>query len=177
MPAQTPLVSRQPAPPRRDRPVTPRFVLHRTHCGSGRMSKATMRIALMSSQRDWGGGEQYLWSLGQGLIERGHRVRWVGPPQSVLRQRIDAANYDVFQLSGRKPTPVSLVKLRRQLQSDGTQILHANDSHALRRASGDTALRRRRASGDTALRRGRRSVKRLQAKAFRSCQSQQLSQP
>ena len=90
-----------------------------------------MRIALMSSQQDWGGGEQYLWSLGQGLIDRGHHILWVAPPDSVLAERIEQTNGILFRLGGRKPSPVTLFQLRNQLIKEGTELLHANDSHAV----------------------------------------------
>ncbi len=68
------------------------------------MSPDPMRIALMSSQKDWGGGEQYLWSLGQGLIERGHDILWIIPPNSKLSEKIQHEGYNQFNLVGRKPS-------------------------------------------------------------------------
>jgi glycosyltransferase involved in cell wall biosynthesis len=90
-----------------------------------------MKIALMSSQKDWGGGEQYLWSLGCGLIERGHKVIWVAPPASKLSDRISQHGFDQFNLVGRKPSPVAMLNLRRVFRKRNIQMLHANDSHAV----------------------------------------------
>ena len=98
---------------------------------TGRMPQAALRVALMSSQCDWGGGEQYLWSLGQGLIERDHHVLWIAPPHSLLAQRVQAAGYSQCSIAGRKPSPLAMMTLRRRLRDEGIQILHANDSHAI----------------------------------------------
>ncbi len=95
------------------------------------MPLAPMRIALMSSQQEWGGGEQYLWSLGDGLIKRGHDVLWIAPPTSLLSERIKVQGYKLFTIAGRKPSPLAMMQMRRKLRQEKTQILHANDSHAI----------------------------------------------
>jgi L-malate glycosyltransferase len=95
------------------------------------MSFARMKIALMSSQKEWGGGEQYLWSLGEGLIARGHEILWVAPQYSLLSERLSKSGFDQFNVVGRKPSPVALINLRKELIKRKTQILHANDAHAV----------------------------------------------
>jgi glycosyltransferase involved in cell wall biosynthesis len=95
------------------------------------MQPMKMKLALMSSQVSWGGGEQFLWSLGNGLIQRGHSVLWVCDEASPLFGRLQNVGFDCVAMAGRIPKPQSLLRLRKTLSKHGTQILHANDSHSL----------------------------------------------
>ena len=95
------------------------------------MQPKKMKLALMSSQISWGGGEQFLWSLGNGLIERGHSVLWACDEISPLFARIKNAGLDCVGMTGRIPKPQSLLKLRKAISKHGTELIHANDSHSL----------------------------------------------
>ena len=95
------------------------------------MQPTEMKLALMSSQVGWGGGEQYLWSLGKGLLERGHSVLWVCDDSSPLFDRVEKAGFDLCGMTGRMPKPKSLLKLRRALSKHKTQLIHSNDSHSM----------------------------------------------
>ena len=90
-----------------------------------------MKLALMSSQISWGGGEQFLWSLGNGLIEQGHSILWVCDKASPLHDRIQNAGFHCCGVTGRIPKPRALLKMRMSLSKHGTQLIHANDSHSL----------------------------------------------
>ncbi len=90
-----------------------------------------MKLALMSSQISWGGGEQFLWSLGNGLIEQGHSILWVCDETSPLFGRVKNAGFEFSGMAGRMPKPNALLRLRRTLTKHGTQLIHANDSHSL----------------------------------------------
>ncbi len=90
-----------------------------------------MKLALMSSQVSWGGGEQFLWSLGHGLIDRGHSILWVCDEISPLYGRVRNAGFDGVGMTGRMPKPQALLRLRKTLSKHGTQLIHANDSHSL----------------------------------------------
>ena len=94
------------------------------------MQPLKMKLALMSSQISWGGGEQFLWSLGNGLIEQGHSILWVCDETSPLHGRIQNAGLDCCGMTGRIPRPQALLKLRKTLIKHGTQLIHANDSHS-----------------------------------------------
>ena len=95
------------------------------------MQPTKIKLALMSSQVIWGGGEQFLWSLGNGLIERGHSVLWVCDETSPLHERVKNAGLDHAGMSGRIPKPQSLLNLRKALTKHGTELIHANDSHSM----------------------------------------------
>ncbi len=95
------------------------------------MHPTPIKVALMSSLETWGGGEQFLWSLGMGLQARGHSVLWVCSPDSPLYGRVQEVGGECFPLTGRFPTPKAMYELRRRCAERGIEILHANDSHAL----------------------------------------------
>ena len=94
------------------------------------MQPPKMKLALMSSPVSWGGGEQFLWSLGDGLIQRGHSVLWICDKTSPLHERIQNAGYQCGWMTGSMPGPKALLGLRKTLSQHGTQIIHANDSHS-----------------------------------------------
>jgi len=95
------------------------------------MLPSKIKLALMSSQLGWGGGEQFLWSLGNRLTGRGHSVLWVCDSASALHKRVERHGYEICPIAGRIPTLGGLLRLRRACLHQGTQILHANDSHSL----------------------------------------------
>ena len=86
---------------------------------------------MMSSQTNWGGGEQFLWSLGQGLAKRGHQVLWIAPPKSVLLSKLQSVESSILPVSGRSPSPLSILRLRNAIQQHQIDVLHLNDSHAV----------------------------------------------
>lgn len=94
------------------------------------MQPPKMKLALMSSPVSWGGGEQFLWSLGNGLIQRGHSILWICDKTSALHERIQGAGYHCGWMTGSMPGPKALLGLRKTLSQHGTQIIHANDSHS-----------------------------------------------
>lgn len=95
------------------------------------MQPQPMKLALMSSQGSWGGGEQFLWSLGVGLQSRGHSILWVCDEQSPLFARVKAEHFPCVAINGRTPNPQSVLQLRRECTEKKIQLLHVNDSHAL----------------------------------------------
>ncbi len=90
-----------------------------------------LRIALVSSQIAWGGGEQFVWSLGQKLLQRGHEVLWFADPKSALFQRITQAAYEVQAFPARKPSLGDLKRFRDACNRRSINIVHSNDTHAL----------------------------------------------
>lgn len=94
------------------------------------MTVEPLRIALMSSQKQWGGGEHLLHLLGQGLEARGHHVLWIAPRNSQLLRRLERSSDCVHTLSGRRPTPWAMYHLRQRMKRDNIEVLHLNDSHA-----------------------------------------------
>lgn len=89
------------------------------------------RVALVSSQRNWGGGEQVLACLGRELERLGHDVLWVIPRGSVLHDRLETRGSAYRLIEGRHPSPGEVFRLRREFKERSVEILHANDSHAI----------------------------------------------
>ncbi len=85
----------------------------------------------MSSQLRWGGGEQLLFSLGDSLQGLGHRVVWIAPGESRLMGRVRSAGFETLEIPGRHPSPMALMKMRKELQAKAVQILHGNDTHSI----------------------------------------------
>ena len=94
------------------------------------MQPTKLKLALMSSPTSWGGGEQFLWSLGAGLVDRGHSILWVCDDNSPLYQRVQSRGFHCCPLPGRTPRPKALMQVRKACSKLGIQVLHANDSHA-----------------------------------------------
>ncbi len=90
-----------------------------------------MNLALMSSQKNWGGGEQFLWTLGTELVSRGHNVLWIAPPKSKLFAKLEESDSLRFAMSGRHPSPLAMLRLRNAIAQYGIEVLHMNDSHAV----------------------------------------------
>lgn len=95
------------------------------------MLRSPLKIALMSSQINWGGGEHLLYSLGESLHRLGHQVLWIAPRSSRLLERVRPTGMEAYEIAGRHPTPRTLFKLRRLLHQRGVEILHGNDTHAI----------------------------------------------
>lgn len=102
-----------------------------TKGGAVSMDGQKLKIALMSSQTIWGGGEQFIWSLGRGLMERGHQIVWFTDPTSPLAAKIQTAGCRQFSVPSRKPKIRDLLRIRRICESSGVQVMHANDTHAV----------------------------------------------
>ncbi|HOX25798.1 MAG TPA: glycosyltransferase family 4 protein [Candidatus Krumholzibacteria bacterium] len=87
-----------------------------------------LRIAMLSSQREFYGGEVHLLDLAVALRDRGHRVACFVRPDSELRRRLVAADLEVAAL----PLvdwyePVGMVALARRLRDWRPDILHTHN--------------------------------------------------
>jgi glycosyltransferase involved in cell wall biosynthesis len=90
-----------------------------------------MKIALISSQQTWGGGEQLLYTLGLGLEKLGKSVVWVVPEEGKLNSRLAENGSERITYQGRHPSPSRLLKLRREIKARGVDVLHGNETHAI----------------------------------------------
>lgn len=95
------------------------------------MTTHTLRLALSSTQLNWGGGEQFLWSLGNALADKGHNVAWFAPQESELAEKIRSTDQSCYNFCSRKPSLKDLIAFRRTCQKLKIQVFHANDPHAL----------------------------------------------
>lgn len=95
------------------------------------MTSPSLRLALSSAQVNWGGGEQFLLSLGNQLAAKGHEVHWFTPKGSELANRIQQTGHPVHAFPARNPSPRDLLDLRSKFNKLKIQVFHANDPHAL----------------------------------------------
>ncbi|MGO8752496.1 MAG: glycosyltransferase [Thermoguttaceae bacterium] len=90
-----------------------------------------LTIAIVSTQRDWYGGEEQIRLLAQGLRNRGHRVHLLARRRGVLAERMRSAGFAVGEFAGNGRNPLALWQLRRHLCRIRPDVLQYNDSHAL----------------------------------------------
>jgi len=95
------------------------------------MYSAGMGIALISSQPQWGGGEQWLWSLGQGLRQQGARVHWIVPESSPMALRLERDTFPWLPVHGRGRSWQDIKSIRYFLRRSDINVVHFNDSHAV----------------------------------------------
>jgi hypothetical protein len=95
------------------------------------MSSAALRVAIISTPKSWGGGEQLAWTVGNGLTALGHSVVWLTRKESVLHQRLQVAGQDCLTVRGKYPSIPELVSIRNSLRERGIQTIYGNDSQAI----------------------------------------------
>jgi glycosyltransferase involved in cell wall biosynthesis len=94
------------------------------------MPRTNLKIALVSSATELGGSERVLWTLGTGLIGRGHEVLWVCGESSQLFQQIKTHGFSACPLPDPTCKPSAFLRLRSACVAQGVQIMLANDSQA-----------------------------------------------
>jgi L-malate glycosyltransferase len=90
-----------------------------------------MRIAHISTQRGWNGGEQQAYLLIEGLARRAHETLIVARPDGEFARRMSAAGYHVAPFSGGGRGPRAVWQIRRHLASWRPDVVHFHDAHAL----------------------------------------------
>jgi glycosyltransferase involved in cell wall biosynthesis len=88
-------------------------------------------VVLISSQPQWGGGEQWLWSLGKGLSQMGVRVHWIAPEKSPMAQRLESSSYSWLPVHGKGRSLRDLHSIRNFIRRSDIDLIHFNDSHAV----------------------------------------------
>lgn len=94
-------------------------------------TRSTRRIVLFSSQMTWGGGEEQLRLLAEGLANSGWTVLTAAPAQSRLARSLAEVGQAVTALPSRGRDPRAWWQLRRILQDFRPRILWMNDPHAI----------------------------------------------
>ncbi|MDA0658979.1 MAG: glycosyltransferase family 4 protein [Planctomycetota bacterium] len=91
----------------------------------------TLRIALVSTQRSWSGGEAQAHLLAKGLRSRGHEVNAFSRQSSHFADQMATDGFRVHSFFGRGRNPWGAWQLRHSLGLFQPDIIHINDSHAL----------------------------------------------
>jgi glycosyltransferase involved in cell wall biosynthesis len=90
-----------------------------------------MRIAHISTQRGWGGGEQQASLLVQGLARRGHQPLVLARFDGEFGRRMAAAGMTCVPIAGGGRSLWAMWQIRRQLSLWRPDVVHFHDPHAL----------------------------------------------
>jgi len=89
-----------------------------------------LRVVFISSQTQWGGGEQWLWSLGNALRDRGVQVHWIVPDGTPLAERLKKSSFVWLPITGKGRSIKDIRSMRSFLKHSEIELAHFNDSHA-----------------------------------------------
>ena len=93
--------------------------------------RAGMKILHLDLGREWRGGQQQVLYLTEGLTRRGHESVVATPEGSPLAQRLTDAGLAMLSLPVRSPRlPRSALRVRRWLEHEEWQVVHAHTAHA-----------------------------------------------
>jgi glycosyltransferase involved in cell wall biosynthesis len=90
-----------------------------------------LRVAIVSTKRDWHGGEEQGRQLALGLHERDHDCHVLAPRSSEMAIRLVGGGVCLVPFPGGGRNPAAIWSMRRHLASFRPHVLHFNDSHAL----------------------------------------------
>jgi glycosyltransferase involved in cell wall biosynthesis len=90
-----------------------------------------VRVVVIDLGRDYRGGQHQAFLLSQGLLARGHQPEMVVLHGSLLASRAQDAGIRVHLIAGRLRRPGAALVIRGLLQERRTDIVHANEPHAL----------------------------------------------
>jgi len=90
-----------------------------------------LRVALVSSEHGWHGGEAQAFALAKGLRRRGHACLILARQGGEFARRIAGEGFQIGTFLGRGRSPLDLWRIRRHLIRFGPDVLHMNDAHAL----------------------------------------------
>lgn len=90
-----------------------------------------LRVALVSTERGWHGGEEQAYVLARGIRDRGHTCFILARRGGPFARRTAADGFPgaTFHRSGR--SPLAILQARGHLARIRPDVLHMNDSHAL----------------------------------------------
>ncbi|MBB73658.1 MAG: hypothetical protein CMJ75_03985 [Planctomycetaceae bacterium] len=90
-----------------------------------------IKVALVSTAKDWHGGEQQAFLLAQGLRQQGHDCRILARRGAAFGRRLKEAGFAVTTFFGKGWNPLAQWRMRTCWRNWQPNILHFNDSHAL----------------------------------------------
>ncbi len=105
--------------------------LHEPVALSPRLDRS-MRIAIVSTQRHWHGGEVQAALLAEGLRRRGHRCLIIARRGGEMARRLGNQRFPIATFHGRGRSPLAVWQIRRFLRGFRPDVLHYNDPHAMR---------------------------------------------
>jgi len=91
-----------------------------------------MKIALVSTQRTWGGGENVLAQLALGCQRAGHAIGVAAPAASAAAEWASKqAGIELLELPGRGRGPAAMWRLRSWVARTAPDVIVLNDPHAI----------------------------------------------
>lgn len=91
-----------------------------------------MKVIHLSTATGWRGGEQQLLYLARGLKEKGIEQLILAPPGAPLHERAEQQGISTRPfVSGSEWNPVTPIRLRTMLKTEGATIIHAHDGHSV----------------------------------------------
>lgn len=94
-------------------------------------TNASLKIAIVSTQEKWYGGEEVAYLLARGLRREGHRVQILARHGGAFAQRMAAEGFDIARFARNGRNPLGLWQVRRFLRRMHPDVLVYNDSHAV----------------------------------------------
>ncbi len=94
-------------------------------------ASAALRVAFVSTQQGWHGGERQAFILAGGLRERGQDCRFLVRQGSAFADQASTSGFVTETFPGRGRGPVGIWRIRRALERWQPDVLHMNDAHAL----------------------------------------------
>lgn len=99
--------------------------------GSPAPKAPPLRVALVSTEAGWYGGERQAFLLAKILLEKGHSCTAFVRREGQLAQRLEKAGVPVVTFRGRGRDPISLMTIRRELKRFDPDIIQFNDGQAM----------------------------------------------
>ncbi|QQS40168.1 MAG: glycosyltransferase family 4 protein [Acidobacteriota bacterium] len=99
--------------------------------GSSAREPKPLRIALVSTEAGWYGGERQAYLLAKILREKGHSCTGIVRKGGQLAQRLERAGVPIVTFKGRGRDPMSLMTIRRELKRLDPDIIQFNDGQAM----------------------------------------------
>jgi glycosyltransferase involved in cell wall biosynthesis len=90
-----------------------------------------LKIALISTQPGWYGGERQLALLASGMRQRGHECVIAARADGALLRHLNDEGFETLAIRGRGRSPVVLWQMRSWLKRFGPDVVQFNDSRAL----------------------------------------------
>ncbi|HUF03393.1 MAG TPA: glycosyltransferase family 4 protein [Aridibacter sp.] len=90
-----------------------------------------LRVALVSTEAGWYGGERQCYLLATILREKGHSCTAFVRKDGELAKRLEAAGVPIVTFRGRGRDPLSLMSIRRELKRFDPDVIQFNDGQAM----------------------------------------------
>ena len=99
--------------------------------GGATTASRALSVVLVSTQREWYGGEEQAWLLARGLRGSGSKCSILARRDGAFSERMAREGFEVATFSGNGRSLSALWQIRRHLVRIRPDVLHYNDPHAI----------------------------------------------